>query len=241
MNPLAALISVALVSAIPLTGIGLVRLRPASVQRLLLALVSFAAGAMLGAAFLHLLPEAIQRTGAGTSMALLTTLGFLLFFVLERLLIGTGGRRLPRVATLSLAGDALHNLLDGMVIVAAYSAGLTAGIATTVAVILHEIPQEIGDLGVLIYSGLPVRRAVLYNLLSALAAMLGAVAALLLGRRVAGFTDGLLPVAAGAFIYVAASDLVPELRRWRGPATALIQTTLMLLGIALMAVPGLVE
>ena len=143
------------------------------------------------------------------------------------------------MATLSLAGDAVHNLLDGMVIVAAYSAGLTAGLATTVAVVLHEVPQEIGDLGVLIYSGLTVRRAVLYNLLSALAALLGATVALVLGRWVSGFTEGLLPVAAGGFIYVAASTLVPELRLQRGPATALAQVTFMLLGIALMAIPGL--
>ncbi|HEU5040526.1 MAG TPA: ZIP family metal transporter [Gemmatimonadales bacterium] len=241
MNPLAALLSVGVVSAIPLTGVSLIRMRPASVRRMVLALVSFAVGAMLGAAFLHLLPEAMGRSGAGQRTALLTLLGFVVFFMLERWLTGTGGRRVPRVAALNLAGDALHNLLDGMVIVAGYAAGLTAGIATTLAVILHEIPQEIGDLGVLIYSGLPVRRAVLYNLLSALSAMLGAVTALVLGSRVAGFTDALLPLAAGAFIYVAASDLVPELRRQRGTVTVLVQVTLMLLGMLLMAVPGLLE
>ena len=92
-------------------------------------------------------------------------------------------------------------------------ADITVGVSTTLAVILHEIPQEIGDMGVLVYSGVPIRRAVLLNLLSALAAVAGAVAGLLVGERFQGLVDALLPVAAGAFVYVAASDLIPELRR----------------------------
>jgi zinc transporter ZupT len=167
MNAVAALCSVAVVSAIPLSGIALIRLRPARARRLLVALVSFAAGTMLGAVFLHLLPEAMALRGSGSSTALLILLGFVLFFVLERWLTGRG------------------------------------------------------------------------NLLSALAALLGAAVALVLGRWVSGFAEGLLPVAAGGFIYVAASTLVPELRGHRGPATALAQVAWMLLGILLMAIPGL--
>jgi zinc and cadmium transporter len=108
-------------------------------------------------------------------------------------------------------------------------------VTTTLAVVLHEIPQEVGDLAVLVYSGMSIRRAVLLNLLSALTAMTGALATLILGRRFEGVTVVLLPVAAGAFVYVAAADLIPELRRQPGRTASLRQAALILLGLGLMA------
>jgi zinc and cadmium transporter len=131
-----------------------------------------------------------------------------------------------------------------MIIAAAYMADTTVGATTTLAVILHEIPQEIGDMGVLVYSGVPIRRAVLLNLFSALAALAavaGAVAALVLGERFQGLVDALLPVAAGAFVYVAASDLIPELRRRTGLGASLRQVALILLGLGLMAAGAALE
>jgi zinc and cadmium transporter len=241
MTWLVVLLSVGLVSAIPLLGLALIRMRPSTLRRLLLPLVSFAVGTMLGGAFLHLLPEAVARLGAGIAMSLYVLLGFLSFFLLERLLARASLRSLPRVAALNLLGDALHNLVDGMVIAAAYTAGLGVGIVITVAVALHELPQEVGDLGILIYHGIPVRRAVYYNLLSALSAVAGAVVTLTLGSRVAGFGTAILPVAAGALIYIATADLVPTLARWPGRKPAFAQVTLMLLGIGLTALPALLE
>jgi len=247
MTWVVTLVSVGLVSAIPLTGLFLVRLRPAKLERLLVPIVSFAVGALLGGALLHLLPEAIQRVGTGRALAQYILLGFLGFFVLEQALrtqARPGSRvhpRLPPFASLNLLGDALHHLIDGMVIAAAYLAGTAVGIATTMAVILHEVPQEIGDMGVLLYGGLPVRRAVLFNLASALTAVAGAVLALVVGHQVAGFSDALLPVAVGAFLYVAAADLIPELRRRSRPGSSLRQIALVLLGVGLMALPGLLE
>jgi zinc and cadmium transporter len=240
MTWLVVLLSVGLVSAIPLLGLSLIRMRPSTLRALLLPLVSFAVGTMLGGAFLHLLPEAVARLGAGTAMSLYVLLGFGSFFLLERLL-ARASRRLPRVAALNLVGDALHNLVDGMVIAAAYTAGLGVGIVITVAVALHELPQEVGDLGILIYHGIPVRQAVSYNLLSALTAVAGAVVTLALGSRIAGFGTAVLPVAAGALIYIATADLVPTLARWPGRKPAFAQVTLMLLGIALTALPALLE
>jgi zinc and cadmium transporter len=233
---------VVLVSAIPLAGLVLVRLPPARLQRILAALVNFAVGALLGGAFIHLVPEAAARMRP-LALSLWVMLGFLLFFVLERALAGRrrAGRGLPRLALLNLSADALHNLLDGMVIAAAWSAGVTVGLAATAAVVLHEVPQEIGDLAVLLYSGLPVRRAVLFNLCSAATAIAGTLLVLVVGRRFGGFTDALLPVAAGAFVYIAASSLVPELKRRGTGAGFAGQFAFVLLGVALMGLPMLVE
>jgi zinc and cadmium transporter len=244
---LLTLASVALVSAIPLAGLSLIHLNRVRVERLLLALISLAVGALLGGAFLHLMPEALERSGASATLFGWFLVGFMSFFLLEKLLSapGRGDRRgaprLPPLAALNLSGDALHNLVDGMVVAAAYMADTTVGVTATLAVILHEIPQEIGDMGVLVYSGMPIRRAVLLNLLSALAAVVGAVAALLLGERFQGLVNALLPVAAGAFVYVAASDLIPELRRRTGLGVSLRQVALILLGLGLMAAAAALE
>jgi zinc and cadmium transporter len=247
MTAVLTIASVCLVSAIPLLGLSLVRFGPARIERVLLPLVSIAVGGMLGSALLHLVPEAMTRIPSGSAVSLYVLFGFLGFFILEKNLSterrARAGdlRRLQPVATLNLLGDALHNLVDGMVIAAAYLAGGTLGATTTLAVVLHEVPQEIGDLGVLIYAGLSVRRAVLFNLASALMALLGAVITLGLGARVEGFVDALLPIAAGAFLYVAAAGLIPELRRERGLARSWLQIALVLGGVALMAIPALMD
>jgi zinc and cadmium transporter len=245
---IATFVSVAAVSAIPLAGLWLLSARPAAVDRAGSYLISFAVGALLGGALLHLLPAALERLGSGPAVPLAFLGGFVGFFALERFL-WTHEHRRPRavagaarpVAVLSVIGDGLHNLLDGMVIAAAYAAAPAIGLATTVAVILHEIPQEVGDFGVLVHSGLPVRRAVLWNALSGATALLGALVMLVVGTQVAGAATALLPVAAGGFVYIAASDLVPELHRVRTPRAGAWQLALILLGIAVMGVPALLE
>ena len=243
-----ALGSVALVSAIPLIGLAVMRRPPDQIARIVLLLLSFAVGALLGGALFHLIPEAVSRLGSGPALSLYLLLGFLGFFVLEKFLwahrhdtAGTPSLRLQPLAALNLLGDGVHNAIDGMVIAAAYSADTSVGLATTLAVILHEVPQELGDFGILVYSGLPVRRAVLFNAASGLTAVLGAVVTLAVGEQLAGFTSALLPVAAGSFIYIAASDLIPELRRERGLRTAVWQVVLVLLGVVVMGLPELVH
>lgn len=249
MNPwFYTLASVGLVSAIPLAVILALPRDPQRLRQIVPFLVSFAVGGLLGGAFLHLIPEAVARLGAGAGMSLYLLLGFVGFFVLEKCL---GAHRhdpaeRPRdgaasIATLNLIGDGFHNLIDGMVIAAAFSADTTLGVATTLAVVLHELPQEIGDFGILLYSGLPYRRAVGLNLLAGVSALAGAVLTLVIGARIAGFAHILLPFAAGNFIHIAAADLVPELHRARGLATSARQIVLVLLGIGLMALTAVLE
>jgi zinc and cadmium transporter len=241
------LLSVGLVSAIPLAGLLLARTRTGQLRRVVPSLVSFAVGALLGGALLHLVPEAIERLGPGPALSWYLLAGFLGFFTLEKFLWahehpGEGdAQRVAPLAALNLLGDALHNVVDGAVIAAAYSADSAVGVAATVAVFLHEVPQEVGDFGVLVYSGLPARRAVWYNFLSGLAALIGAVVALAIGEAAAGFADALLPISAGSLLYIAASDLIPELRRERQLGTSLGQLILVMLGVAVTALPRLLE
>jgi zinc and cadmium transporter len=237
-----ALGSVLVISLVPLVWL---LAAPARLRARSGHLLSFAVGALLGSAALHLLPAAFDRLGGGLRLSAGLLGGFVGFFVLE-ILLGrhthdAGRSRLPPIAALNLLGDGLHNAIDGVLIAAAYTTDVSLGLATSVAVLLHEIPQEIGDMGVLTYSGLPVRRAVWYNVLSGMAAVAGAGLTLVIGARVRGATDLLLPVAAGAFIYVAASDLIPELRADRSRTAATRQTLLVLLGMLVIAIPRLLE
>jgi zinc and cadmium transporter len=240
----AAITSVLVVSAVPLVGLAVLRVGRARLDRVVQHLVSFAVGALLGGAFLHLIPEAAGYHGAGVSMPLGVIGGFLGFFVLEKFFWvhhEHGRIAVKPLATLNLLGDGVHNLIDGMVIAAAYLADPNLGLVTTLAVILHEVPQEMGDFGVLVYAGFSPRRAVAFNLATGLTAVAGALAALVLGRYSETFVAGLLPVAAGGFIYIAASDLVPELHRVRTATGAIRQITLIVVGVMVMLLPHLAE
>lgn len=243
-----SLVSVALVGAVPLLGLAGLLGAERRVQRSVPFLVSFAVGALLGGAVLHLLPEAVARLGMGPQLSFSFLAGFVAFFVLERFLWlhshesrDQEARRPRPVATLNLVGDGVHNLVDGMVIAASYQASPSVGVAATIAVFLHEVPQEIGDFGVLVHGGLPVRKAVAWNFLSGLTALVGVVLALTLGRWMEGLASLLLPFAAGSFLYIAGSDLIPELQHEHRLATSLWQILLIAGGIAVMALAGRLE
>jgi zinc and cadmium transporter len=135
---------------------------------------------------------------------------------------------------MNLIADGLHNLIDGLLIGASYLVDVQIGIATTVAVLLHELPQELGDFGVLIHAGYSRSKALLFNLLSALFAIVGVLVALWIGSSVVEFTHVIIPIAAGAFVYVAGSDLVPELHKERAPQKSLAQFISILVGCGLM-------
>lgn len=213
-----ALLSVLAVSAIPLILALLLPHDERLLRRLVRWLVCFAVGALLGAAFLHLIPEAIAHNEDWLPAAATVLIGFLSFFVLERHLwthqhaIGARRAGLPPLAALNVFGDGAHNLVDGMAIAAAYLADPSLGLTTTVAVLLHEVPQEIGDYGVLLHAGLTRRRAIGVNLLSAIVALLGAMIVLLAGPSITGLSEGIVPFSAGGFIYIAAADLIPQLK-----------------------------
>lgn len=250
------LLSVACVSLASLVGLVTLGLDEARVRRLATVLVSFAAGALLGDAFIHLIPESLAGGGPPLRPSLLILAGVLGFFVLEKLLRhqhgplhrhhhpeeGPAGRVPTELAAINLVGDVLHNFIDGALIGASYLASPALGVSTTAAVLLHELPQELGDFGVLVHSGLGVRRAALLNLASASSAFAGAAGSLLLGD-VAGeaLTGALVPVAAGGFVYVALADLVPELQHDRTLRALVVQACLIAGGVAVMALLTLLE
>lgn len=139
---------------------------------------------------------------------------------------------------MNLIGDGLHNFIDGAIITASYFASIPIGIATTLAVLFHEIPQEIGDFGVLIHGGFSRKKALALNFLTAFAAVIGAVVTYWLWGFVGGLAELLIPVAAGGFIYIAGSDLIPELHRELKPLKSLLQIAFILLGIGVMLLLG---
>src|SRR3989338_4747764 len=181
-------------------------------------MVSFSAGALFGDVFFHLLPEVVETNGFTLQIALFLLLGILLSFLLEKVINWRHCHIHPKskdhihpFAIMNLFGDAVHNFIDGLIIGASYLVSFPIGFATTLAVIFHEIPQEIGDFGILIHGGLSAKKALMLNLLSALTACLGAGIVLLLGSASQDYTIYLLPVTAGGFLYIAGSDLIPEL------------------------------
>ncbi len=205
-----------LVTIISLVGILTLSLNEKLMQRLLYYLVSFSAGALIGGAFLHLLPEALEKTSSEIVFYSLIA-GIILFFLLERYFhwrhCHDKACDVHAFTYLSLAGDSLHNFIDGMVIAASFMVSVKLGIVTTLAVILHEIPQELGDFGVLVYGGFSRKRALVYNFISAFMAMIGAVIGYFLSGAASGYSDYIVPLTAGGFIYIAASDLIPQIHK----------------------------
>jgi zinc and cadmium transporter len=233
----AAVLGISLVSL--LGALGLV-VRPDALRGALLLLVSFAAGALLGDAFLHLIPE-IAESAAGLDVLASAGLlaGLLSFFVLEKILHWHHSHFpheevLHPVAVSNLVGDGLHNFLDGAIVAGAFVASPGIGFATTVAVALHEIPQELGDFGILVHAGLTPRRALLLNFVSGLTAVAG-MAATLTFLPVDAIERLLLPFSAGAFVYIASTDLIPELHKEPEPVKSLLQVLALLAGVGIMA------
>ena len=242
-----SIVSVFLISLVSLIGVLALSLNRDRLAKLTLFLVSFAVGGLFGDAFIHLLPESFQELGTNLSVSLYVISGILIFFVLEKFLrwrhchIPTSEEHMHPLATINLVGDAVHNLIDGMLVGASYMVSLPIGIATTLAVIMHEIPQEVGDFGVLIHAGLSVKKALALNFLSALTAMLGVILAIVLGSEIEGFSLSLLPITAGGFLYIAGSDLIPELHHEVKVLRSLLQFVMILLGVGVMAMLIILE
>lgn len=251
-----AIASVVAVSLVSLVGLVTVSMNEARVRRMALFFVSFAVGALLGDAFIHLIPETFAGGASGKARldpSLLVLGGMMVFFVVEKLLRhrhgvlheqyhGRQAVSRPELAAINILGDAIHNFIDGVVIGASYLVSPRLGLSTTVAVLLHEIPQEFGDFGILIHSGLSVRKAVLLNLGSASVAILGTAISLLAGSVAQeGITTSLVPLTAGGFVYLAAADLIPELQHDRSLRALVVQTSLIAMGILVMGLLTLVK
>jgi zinc and cadmium transporter len=236
-----ALTSVIVVSLISLIGIVTLSVKIDKLRKILIYLISFSAGALIGDAFIHLLPEAVEESeGFSIMISLYVISGITISFIIEKLIHWrhchmpiTTGHKHP-FAWMNLFGDSIHNFIDGLIIGAAYLVSVPVGIATTTAVILHEIPQEIGDFGVLIHGGFSVKKAILLNFATALTAVFGTVVVLILGTQSGNLSLFLIPFAAGNFIYIASTDLIPELHKETAVSKSMLQLIWFILGICVM-------
>lgn len=247
-----AISSVVLVSLVSLVGVFTLALNQKWLRRSLILMVAFAAGALFGDALIHLLPEAVEELGFSLEVSFAVLAGIVVMFMVEKIIhwkhhhshaeagphihhshAHAHAEKHPFV-WVNLIGDGVHNFIDGLVIGAAYLVSVPVGIATTLAVVFHEIPQEIGDFGVLLHGGFSSREALTLNLITAGSAILGVVLVFVLGDLISGFTIWLVPFAAGVFLYIAGSDLIPELHKEVAWRKSVGQLAAFLVGILVM-------
>jgi len=242
-----ALTSVFIVSLISLIGVATISIKIKKLNKFLIYFVSFSAGALFGGAFFHLLPEVVNEIGLTVKVSSLILGGILLFFVLEKIIhwqhchIPHSRGHVHSFAIMNLIGDGFHNFIDGLIIGASYLVNIPAGVATTIAVGFHEIPQEIGDFGILVHGGFSKTKALALNFASALIAVLGVIVSLTLSNYVKNIELFIIPVAIGGFIYIAGSDLIPELHKDFTVKSALLQLATLIAGILVMAALLLLE
>lgn len=241
------ILSVLAISIISLIGIFFIFMNKKKLDKILIFLVALSAGSLLGGAFLHLIPEAFEGGISVINNSFLILAGIILFFIIENFIhwrhchIQTSKEHHHSFGAMNLIGDGVHNLIDGLIIAASYFVSLPLGIATTLAVLIHEIPQEIGDFGVLLYAGFSKKKALFFNFLSALVALMGALIGIFLSGNSAEFVNVIIPVAAGGFLYIAGSDLIPEIHKSQERKFAIENLAGILLGILLMYLLTLLE
>lgn len=237
MNFIWALGASIVISLISFVGVVSLLFKKNMLNKILLLLISFSAGALIGGAFLHLIPEAVENN-PHSKVYLFVIVGFILFFILEKYLhwrhCHKGECAIHTFTYINLIGDGVHNFIDGLIIGSAFVVNVSFGITTSFAIIMHEIPQEIGDFGVLVYGGFSKNKALFYNFLSALTAVVGTVIGYALANMSDAFLKLLMPVAAGGFVYIACCDLVPELHKEQDIKKATFSMGVFILGVAFM-------
>ena len=235
-----SLSSVVIVSLLSLLGVFTLGIKEKYLHKILVYFVSFSAGALFGDVFIHLIPEVFKNeTTIYTSFYFL--LGIIISFLIEKIIYWREnhassilGNKIKHFVFMILFGDGVHNFIDGLAIGASFLVSVPVGIATSLAVILHEIPHEIGDFATLIHGGLDKKRAIFYNFVSGLTAVLGTLFALVLSLYVVGINNVLIPFAAANLIYIAGTNLIPELHKETQLKKSAIQIFTFLLGIAIM-------
>ncbi len=237
------LIACLVISTLALVGFISVVLARKSLQNILTVLVSFAAGTLIGGAFFHLLPESIEQGGPTFPMVVA---GVVIFFVIETFLysfVGNSGviehrhahHHIRPVGVLNLIGDGIHNVTDGIIVASSFLVSIDLGLITSIAVALHEIPQEIGDFAILLHSGYSRRKALALNYAVAVTIFLGAIAFVLFAERISALTAFTIPFAAGGFIYIATADLLAEIKEEAvPPGRKLLQFGIFVAGIVLL-------
>lgn len=241
-----ALTAAFIVSALSLIGALSLFLKDKSLNSVLLLFVSFSAGSLMGGAFFHLLPEALDMESNASLVFFYLLCGFCLFFILERVLRWRhchqeGCETHEHLGWMNLIGDGLHNLIDGIVIMAAFAINPALGLTVTISIAFHEIPQELGDFGVLIFSGFSKAKALIYNFVSAGLSIFGVLIGFFLLDKIPGIQTFLLCFAAGGFIYISASDLIPEIHQEKATNKSILAFVVFLAALALMFVLKLIS
>ncbi len=234
-----ALLSAVVVSLISFIGVFLLSVKRQALNKVLVLLLAFAVGALLGNAFFHLLPEAYFHLPSTSWTAWLCMAGFLIFLFIEQFLHihshdKTGEGKIKNYGYLSLYADGIHNFTDGILIAVSWMFSPEVGLATTIAIVLHEIPQEISDFAVLLQAGFERRNALLYNFYSACTAILGTLLTLWVGEKLSHLSTYVMPFAAGGFIYLAATSLLPEIIRKTNKRNFWLYILCILSGIFIM-------
>lgn len=232
------ILSTLTVSLISFSGILFLRLSDKKLEKIIFIWVSLAVGVILGNTFIHLIPESFEFFSNSHVPSLLICGGIVLFFMAEKAFhwhhhhVGTS--RIKPLGKISLLADGIHNFTDGVLIAAAWMTDSWLGLTTTLAVCIHEIPQEIADYGILLHAGYSRKKALMWNFISALTALLGTIFMLWTGSLILNLSQYVLPIAAGGFIYLAGSDLIPELNKQVSRHATLIQVSMVIAGIAIM-------
>lgn len=243
------IVSVILVSITSLIGIFTFLIHNKRLDKILIYLVSFSVGALFGDVFIHLLPEAFGGTSEPALIGIYVLVGILFSFMIEKFIhwrhchTPESKHHHHAFAYMSLVGDSVHNFIDGLIIAGAYFVSIPVGVATTIAVLLHEIPQELGDFGILLHGGFTKSKALIFNFLTALTAIIGAIIGILMSS-VESMMMFLVPFAAGNLVYIAGSDLIPQLHgesmcenvgdNKKVLRQSASQTIMIILGIAVM-------
>lgn len=247
MNFLYAFAGVLVVSLVSMVGVFSLSIKEDVLKKYINFFISLAIGALLGDAFIHLIPEAFESGINVNVVSILVIVGVLLFFIIEKFIHwhhhgeDKEENNIHPVGKLVLFTDGFHNLIDGIIIGASFLISIPVGIATTLAVILHEIPQEIGDFAVLLHAGYSKKRALWFNFISALTAVVGVILVFVFGNVIEASTIWFVPIAAGGFIYIAIADLIPELHKTKEVKHSIIQLCVIGFGILMMLVLLLLE
>jgi zinc and cadmium transporter len=215
-------------------------------KNFLLFLLALSVGTLLGAVFIHLIPEIIHE-GYNLDISFFILGGFLFMFIIEKIVhwkhkckiesdnaIKYSHSHAYHLAPINLIGDGIHNFIDGIIIAVTYLVSIPLGIATTISIIFHEIPQEISDFGILLYSGYSRKKALIFNFLSATLAIIGGVVGIILFNSIDSFNYFIIPFTVGTFIYIACSNLVPELHRIFNIRSIVIHLLAIIIGIMIM-------
>jgi zinc and cadmium transporter len=233
------IITTFIIALIAFIGIFTLSLKDKVLNKILLFLVSLSAGALMGGALLHLLPEALEKTErVEFDVFLVVLIGFVLFFLIEKVLhwrhCHKGKCDVHTFHYMNLIGDSVHNFIDGLIMAASFSISTTLGFTTSLAIAAHEIPQEIGDFGVLVYGGFDKKKAIILNFCVALTIVLGGIVGYFISRNIEQATIFLLPFAAGGFLYIAATDLIPEIRKEENIIKSMATIVVFIFGILIM-------